>query len=53
MNADIYGIDNILKYIEATRLTKFTIQKAGANGSYIPVFECIDSETNGQALNEF
>jgi len=53
MQADIYGLENILKYIEATRLTKFTIQKAGANGSYIPVFEVTDSESNGQALNEF
>jgi len=53
MIADIYGLENILKYIETTRLTKFTIQKAGANGSYIPIFEVTDSETNAQAINEF
>ena len=52
-NVDILGTENVLKYIEATKLTKFTIQRAEGGGQYIPVFECIDSDTNNNAIAQF
>jgi len=52
MQVDIIGIDDVLKYIEATKLSKFTVQRSSGAG-YIPCFECIDSESNANAINEF
>jgi hypothetical protein len=52
MQVDIIGIDDVLRYIEATKLSKFTVQRSSGAG-YIPCFECIDSETNANAVNEF
>ena len=52
MQIDILGLENICKYIEATKLSKFTIQRGGS-GQYIPVFECINSDSNANALHEF
>lgn len=52
MQVDIIGIDDVLKYIEATKLSKFTVQRQNGAG-YIPCFECLDSETNANAVNEF
>jgi hypothetical protein len=52
MQVDIIGTDDVLKYIEATKLSKFTVQRSNGSG-YIPCFECIDSESNSNAINEF
>jgi len=49
---DIIGTDNVLKYIEVSKLTKFTID-ANKSGHFICVFECINSQSNDVALNEF
>jgi len=53
MQVDILGLENVVSYIQATKLSKFIIQRAGGNAQAIPVFECIDSESNGNAINEF
>lgn len=52
MQVDIIGIEDVLKYIEATKLSKFTVQRQNGAG-YIPCFECLDSESNANAVNEF
>lgn len=52
MQVDIIGIDDVLKYIEATKLSKFTVQRQSGAG-YIPCFECTDSESNLEAISEF
>lgn len=52
MQVDIIGTEDVLKYIEATKLSKFTVQRSNGSG-YIPCFECIDSESNINAINEF
>jgi len=52
-NVDIIGTENVLKYIQATKLTKFCIQRAEGNGSFLPVFECYDSESNSNAVAQF
>lgn len=49
---DIIGTENVLKYIEASKFTKFTID-ANKSGHFICVFECINSQSNEVALNEF
>lgn len=53
MQVDILGLENVVSYIQATKLSKFIIQRAGANAQAIPVFECIDSDSNSNAINEF
>jgi hypothetical protein len=53
MQIDIQGLDNILKYIEASKLSKFTIARLGNNNGVTPLFECLDSDTNANAINEF
>jgi len=52
MQVDILGVDNIVKYIEATKKTKFSILRAGAS-AHMSVFECLDSDTNVNAVNDF
>ena len=49
---DIIGTENVLKYIEVSKLSKFTID-ANKSGHFICVFECINSTSNEIALNEF
>lgn len=49
---DIIGTENVLKYIETSKLSKFTID-ANKSGHYICVFECINSNNNETALQEF
>lgn len=54
MQVDIIGIENVLKYIESTRKTKFSIYRAtGTNGAYMPVFECLESDSNINAVSKF
>jgi hypothetical protein len=54
MQVDIIGIENVLKYIESTKKTKFSIYRAtGTNGAYMPVFECLESDTNANAVSKF
>lgn len=54
MQVDIIGIENVLKYIEGARKTKFSIYRAtGTNGAYMPVFECLESDTNVNAVAKF
>jgi len=54
MQVDIIGIENVLKYIESTRKSKFSIYRAtGTNGAYMPVFECLESESNVTAISKF
>tara|TARA_R110000868_G_scaffold306879_1_gene568335 strand:+ start:6919 stop:7683 length:765 start_codon:yes stop_codon:yes gene_type:complete len=53
MQIDIQGLDNILKYIEASKLSKFTIARLGNNNGITPLFECLDSDSNANAINEF
>lgn len=50
---DISGFDNICKYIEASKKSKFTVNRYGTTGYNIPVFECTHHETCGNALQEF
>lgn len=52
-NVDIVGIENVQKYIKASKLSKFTISRANTNGSYLSVFECLNSSNNENAVNEF
>jgi hypothetical protein len=52
-NIDIIGIENVQKYIKASKLSKFTISRANTNGSYLSVFECLNSSNNETAVNEF
>ena len=52
MQVDIIGIEDVLKYIQATKLSKFTVHRQNGAG-YIPCFECLDSESNSNAVNEF
>jgi hypothetical protein len=54
MQVDIIGIDNVLKYIESTKKSKFSIYRAsGTNGAYMPVFECLESDSNVTAVSKF
>jgi len=55
MQVDIIGIENICKYIEATKYSKFTISKYSntTNGNYISVFDLHDSSSNENAVNVF
>lgn len=52
-NIDIIGIENVQKYIKASKLSKFTISRANTNGSFLSVFECLNSNNNETAVNEF
>lgn len=53
MVIDIYGADNLVKFIEATNLSKFSIERPGQSGSYIPLFEMVNGNTNKDAVSEF
>ena len=55
MQVDILGVENICKYIEATKYSKFTISKHSntTNGNYISVFDLHDSNSNENAVNTF
>ena len=54
MQVDIIGVENVLKYIESTKKTKFSIYRAtGTNGAYMPVFECLESDSNTNAISKF
>lgn len=53
MQVDVIGLENVISYIQATKLSKFVIQRAGSNAQAIPIFECIDSDSNANAINEF
>ena len=49
---DIIGTENVLKYIEVSKLSKFTID-ANKSGHFICVFECINSNSIDTAILEF
>lgn len=53
MQIDYLGTEAVIKFIEASRLSKFRIERANASGSYIPVFEYLESNNNGDAIKEF
>lgn len=53
MQIDVIGLENVVSYIQATKLSKFVIQRVGSNAQAIPIFECIDSDSNANAVNEF
>lgn len=50
---DIYGIENVSKYIELTKFCKWTIFNVNLNGNSIPLFDCNDSNTNSNAVEMF
>ena len=52
-NTDYIGIENVAKAIELSKLTKFTISRANANGHYTPIFDCLDSDSNTTAVEQF
>lgn len=52
-NTDYIGIENVAKAIELSKLTKFTISRANANGHYTPIFDCLDSDSNSTAVEQF
>ena len=52
-NTDYIGIENVAKAIELSKLTKFTISRANANGHYTPIFDCLDSDSNTTAVDQF
>jgi hypothetical protein len=55
MQTDITGLENVCKYIQATKFSKFSITKviAGNNGNNISVFDLIDSNSNEYAVETF
>lgn len=53
MLVDIQGTENVIKFIEASKLSKFSILRAGNTGYNIPIFECLNSNDNTQAVIEF
>jgi hypothetical protein len=53
MNVDFIGVENVSKAIELSKLTKFTIYRASEKGHYTPIFECIDSDSNENAVEQF
>ena len=55
MQTDITGLDNVCKYIQATKFSKFSISKVsvGTNGNNISVFDLIDSNSNENAVETF
>jgi hypothetical protein len=46
MQIDYIGTEQVLKFIEASRLSKFRIERANTTGAYIPVFEYTESNNN-------
>lgn len=50
---DIIGKENVLKYIEHSGKSKFTIFRHGQNNANIPVFEAQDNTTVGDAMRAF
>lgn len=53
MNVDFIGVENVSKAIELSKLTKFTIYRASEKGHYTPIFECVDSDSNETAVEQF
>jgi hypothetical protein len=53
MLVDIQGTESVIKFIEASKLSKFSILRAGNTGYNIPIFECLNSNDNNTAVNEF
>jgi hypothetical protein len=55
MQTDITGLENVCKYIQATKFSKFSISKVsvGTNGNNISVFDLIDSNSNENAVETF
>lgn len=53
MLVDIQGSENVVKFIEASKLSKFSILRAGNTGYNIPIFECLNSNDNNTAVAEF
>lgn len=53
MLIDIQGKENVIKFIEASKLSKFSILRAGNTGYNIPIFECLNSNDNSNAVIEF
>ena len=53
MQADYLGHENVSRAIELSKLTKFTISRAGNNGLFTPIFECLDSDSNANAVEQF
>ena len=55
MQTDITGTENVCKYIQATKFTKFSITKVvpGTNGNNISVFDLLDSQSNEHAVETF
>jgi hypothetical protein len=50
---DIFGIENVSKYIELTKFSKWTIYNVNLNGNSIPLFDCNDSNSNSHAVEIF
>jgi hypothetical protein len=50
---DIFGIENVSKYIELTKFSKWTIYNVNQNGNNIPLFDCNDSNNNSTAVSMF
>jgi hypothetical protein len=50
---DIFGIENVSKYIELTKFSKWTIYNVNQNGNNIPLFDCNDSNNNNTAVSMF
>ena len=46
MEVDVIGIDNIIENIKLTGLTKFSIERVGANKGSLPIFELLNSNSN-------
>lgn len=55
MITDITGLDNVCKYIQATKYSKFSITKvvAGNTGNNVSVFDLLDSNSNEHAVETF
>jgi hypothetical protein len=53
MEVDVIGIDNIIENIKLTGLTKFSIERVGANKGSLPIFELLNSNSNDKAVLEF
>jgi len=53
MQIDITGSDNVIKYIKAAAMSKFSIQKVNGNGNFTTMFDCVDSNTVDSAVKQF
>ena len=53
MLVDIIGTENVLKYIKASKYSKFVVLRAGTTAAGVNVYESTDTEDNESAIQRF